>query len=62
MESAITELTADSLRFRGLDVMRLAVPPRHAAVEKALGTPGTCRNWNTVTKLLAMGEELDSAG
>ncbi len=27
-----------------------------AHVEKALGTPGTSRNWNSVTKLLAMAE------
>lgn len=29
-----------------------------AAVERALKTPGTTRNWNTVTKMLAMAEEL----
>lgn len=33
-----------------------------SAVEKAIGTPGTCRNWTTITKLLAMGEELDAEG
>ena len=27
-------------------------------LEKTLGTPGTTRNWNTVTKLLAMAEAL----
>ena len=31
-----------------------------AAVEAALKTPGTCRNWNTVQKLLAIAEDLDS--
>jgi uncharacterized protein (DUF1697 family) len=31
-----------------------------SAVEKALGTPGTCRNWNTVKKLVEMGEELEA--
>lgn len=31
-----------------------------AMVEKALRVPGTCRNWNTVTKLLSMGEEFDA--
>lgn len=29
-------------------------------VEKLFSTPGTARNWNTVTKLLAMAEELES--
>lgn len=29
------------------------------AIAKALGTPGTGRNWNTVTRLLQMAEELD---
>jgi uncharacterized protein (DUF1697 family) len=33
-----------------------------AAVNKALKTPGTCRNWNTVTKLLEMAESLETAG
>jgi uncharacterized protein (DUF1697 family) len=28
-----------------------------AAVEKALGTPGTCRNWNTVNALIEMAAE-----
>ncbi len=28
------------------------------AVEKAVGIAGTCRNWNTVTKMLAMAEGL----
>ena len=32
-----------------------------AAVEKALKTPGTGRNWNTVTKLLEIGERLQAA-
>ncbi len=31
-----------------------------AAVEKALGTPGTCRNWNTVTTLARMAMELEA--
>lgn len=30
-----------------------------AKVDRALGTPGTGRNWNTVAKLLAMAEELE---
>jgi uncharacterized protein (DUF1697 family) len=29
-----------------------------AMVERALGGPGTCRNWNTLTKLAAMAEEM----
>jgi len=31
-----------------------------AAVERAIGVPGTCRNWRTVGTLLKMGEELAS--
>jgi uncharacterized protein (DUF1697 family) len=31
-----------------------------AAVNKALKMPGTCRNWNTVTKLLEMAESLEA--
>jgi uncharacterized protein (DUF1697 family) len=31
------------------------------ALEKLCITPGTGRNWNTVTKLLAMAEELESS-
>lgn len=31
-------------------------------VEKVLQTPGTGRNWNTVTKLLEMAEKLESSG
>jgi uncharacterized protein (DUF1697 family) len=30
-----------------------------ARLDKALGTPATARNWNTVTKLLEMAEKLD---
>jgi uncharacterized protein (DUF1697 family) len=32
-----------------------------AAIEKAVQFPGTGRNWNSVTKLLAMAEQLESA-
>jgi uncharacterized protein (DUF1697 family) len=31
------------------------------AAEKALGTPGTGRNWNTVGKLLEIGERLEGS-
>ena len=31
-------------------------------VEKLLRTTGTARNWNTVTKMLAMAEEMEGAG
>jgi uncharacterized protein (DUF1697 family) len=31
-----------------------------AALDRALGTPATGRNWNTVCKLLAAAEELES--
>jgi uncharacterized protein (DUF1697 family) len=30
-------------------------------IEKALKTPGTCRNWNTVTKLSEMAEKLEAS-
>lgn len=33
-----------------------------ARLDKALGTPCTARNWNTVVKLLEMAEALDRAG
>lgn len=29
-----------------------------SAVEKAIGVSGTCRNWNTITKLVQMADEL----
>jgi uncharacterized protein (DUF1697 family) len=32
-----------------------------AGIEKTLKTPGTGRNWNTVTKLLEMAEALEAA-
>jgi uncharacterized protein (DUF1697 family) len=32
-----------------------------AKMDRALGTPGTGRNWNTVVKLLAMAEELEKS-
>jgi uncharacterized protein (DUF1697 family) len=32
-----------------------------AALERAVG-PGTGRNWNSVTRLLAMAEELEATG
>lgn len=32
-----------------------------ARIEKALGTAGTGRNWNTVTKLLQLAEAIESA-
>ena len=32
-----------------------------APVERALKTPGTARNWNTVTKLLAIAEEMEAS-
>ncbi len=31
-------------------------------VEKLLKTTGTARNWNSVTKMLAMADEMDAAG
>jgi uncharacterized protein (DUF1697 family) len=37
---------------------RSKLPPR---LDRTLGTSGTARNWNTVTKLLAMAEELESS-
>ena len=38
----------------GMGRPKLSMP----AVERAVGTPMTCRNWNTVTKLLEMAEEI----
>lgn len=32
-----------------------------AAMERALKTPGTARNWNSVTKMLEMAEKLETA-
>jgi uncharacterized protein (DUF1697 family) len=32
-----------------------------AVIEKTLATPGTARNWNTITKLIALAEELKDA-
>lgn len=32
-----------------------------AAIERALRTPGTARNWNSVTKMLEMAEKLEAA-
>ncbi len=31
-----------------------------AKIERLLGTPGTARNWNSVTKMLAMAEEMEA--
>jgi uncharacterized protein (DUF1697 family) len=31
-----------------------------SSLEKHLGTPGTARNWNSVTKMLAMAEEMEA--
>jgi uncharacterized protein (DUF1697 family) len=41
----------------GMARPKLSMP----AVERAVGTPMTSRNWNTVTKLLEMAEEIDRA-
>ena len=41
----------------GFSQSKLSMP----AVDRALRTSGTGRNWNTVTKLLAMAEQLESA-
>jgi uncharacterized protein (DUF1697 family) len=32
-----------------------------ALIERTLKTPGTGRNWNTVTKLLEMAEKLEAS-
>jgi uncharacterized protein (DUF1697 family) len=39
----------------GMSQSKLSMP----AVDRALGIPGTARNWNTVNKLLAMAEKLE---
>jgi uncharacterized protein (DUF1697 family) len=33
-----------------------------SSVEKLLGTTGTARNWNSVTRMLAIAEELEAGG
>lgn len=33
-----------------------------AAIERALGTPGTGRNWNSVTKMLELAEQMEALG
>lgn len=32
-----------------------------AAIDKAVKTPGTCRNWNTVNKLLEIAEKMEAS-
>ena len=41
----------------GMGRTKLPIP----AIERALKTPSTARNWNTVTKLLAMAEEMEAS-
>jgi hypothetical protein len=32
-----------------------------SSVEKILGVPGTARNWNSVTKMLEIAEQLEAS-
>jgi citrate synthase len=65
LESAITEITADSLRFRGFDVTRLAVSRSFEEIAELLWTgefqqakatrTGTGEPWRATTAALAVG-------
>jgi citrate synthase len=64
VESAITELTADSLRFRGLDVMRLAVSRTFEEVAELLWTgdfPPAGEPWQARPAALAAGRAAQAA-
>jgi len=60
-------VTPEEIHLRGREVFiyypggmgqsKLQLPK----IERALGTFGTARNWNTVTKLLSMAEEMEHA-
>jgi citrate synthase len=64
VESAITELTADSLRYRGLDVMRLAVSRTFEEVAGLLWTgdfPPAGEPWQARPAALAAGRAAQAA-
>jgi citrate synthase len=64
VESAITELTADSLRFRGLDVMRLAVSRTFEEVAGLLWTgefQAAAEPWQARPAALAAGRAAQAA-
>jgi citrate synthase len=64
VESAITELTADSLRYRGLDVMRLAVSRTFEEVAGLLWTgefPPAAEPWRARPAALAAGRAAQAA-
>ena len=64
VESAITELTADSLRYRGLDVMRLAVSRTFEEVAELLWTgdfPPAGEPWQARPAALAAGRAAQAA-
>src|SRR4051794_8430505 len=64
VESAITELTADSLRFRGLDVTRLAVSRAFEEVAGLLWTgdfPSAGEPWQARPAALAAGRAAQAA-
>jgi citrate synthase len=64
VESAITELTADSLRYRGLDVMRLAVSRTFEEVAGLLWTgdfPSAGEPWQARPAALAAGRAAQAA-
>jgi citrate synthase len=64
VESAITELTTDSLRYRGLDVMRLAVSRTFEEVAGLLWTgdfPSAGEPWQARPAALAAGRAAQAA-
>jgi uncharacterized protein (DUF1697 family) len=63
LKSATEELRLDEREFYMYFPGGMARPKlTWMTVEKVLQTPGTGRNWNTVTKLLEMAEKLEASG
>src|SRR5690349_17536204 len=63
LKSATEELRLDEREFYMYFPGGMARPKlTWVTVEKVLQTPGTGRNWNTVTKLLEMAEKLEASG
>jgi len=63
LKSATEELRLDEREFYMYFRSGMARPKlTWLTVEKVLQTPGTGRNWNTVTRLLEMAEKLETSG
>jgi uncharacterized protein (DUF1697 family) len=63
LKSDTEELRVDEREFYMYFTGGMARPKlTWMAVEKILQTPGTGRNWNTVTKLLELAEKLEPPG